>query len=240
MQNDNPACRPQYSVWRTLDAAVLIGALFFGSLTAMVYRYYRVIWFLLIPALVIPVVCRRLYDKSIDRSAAFRLCTGLLRTAGYLLVIGGLLYPMLLSQLGAMQWTYPLRRSLFLSQYDRNTQIADYLPERLPENASDYEALFLPKVLQGAATVSLRFYADSETLAAYQQYAAETCKKHLVCERLTDEFGNRQAPTSKWFAMMQQDGDNPEGAEAYILYEGCENTAVWMINPKTGYFRMVW
>ena len=232
--------KPRYSAWRIADFAVIIGALFFGAITAMVYRYYRVIWFLLIPSLAVPAACGKLYDSGIDRSAAFRLCTGLLRTAGYLLMIGGLMYPMLLSQLGTMQWTYPLRRSLFLSQYDRNTQIADYLPERLPENASDYEAVFLPKVLQGAASVSLRFYTDSETLASYQQYAANRCKQHLVCESLTDEFGNRHAPASKWFAMMQQDGENPEGAEAYILYEGYENTAVWMINPETGFFRMIW
>lgn len=198
----------------------------------------KVLWGLAALWLVIAFTLPRLYDKGYDRSAAFKVCTGVLRGIGYLVIAGGMLMSFGVSGKGESRLLYPLRRAVFLSSYSRGSVLCDDIPAELPDKCERFSALFSPKFLQGAATVQVRFYIDSAVIAEYKAYAQAHCKKHLENGPAFDETGSPIQPASKWFAMMQQDGADIDGAEAYILYEGYENDAVWMLNEKTGYFCM--
>ena len=233
----------RYSPWLTLDRTLFAGVLFVGAMPAMLYQHCRIIWACMVPALIFTYLAKRLYSRSYDRSAAFKWVTGILRAIAYTVIIGGMLLPFFIAGKNTWKWAYPLKRKLFLDQYGRNAQIADYLPERLPAKADGYSAQFVPKFLQGAARVNVCYYTDSATVAQYKQTALGICKKHLVNEPELDEFGEEKPVESKWFALMQQNGASAvdmDGAEAFVLYEGYENVAVWMLNEKTGYFRIYW
>lgn len=232
--------RTKYSAWRLIDILLMLAVLFFGCLSAIIYRWCMLLWILAAVWLAIAFALPRLYDKGYDRSAFFKVCTGILRAVGYLVIVGGIALTYCVSGRGESKLLYPLRRQFFLSSYSRASDLQTYIPEKLPEKCEDFSAQFTPKFLQGAATVQVRFYTDSAAIADYKAFAEAHCKKHLENGPAFDELGSPIEPQSKWFAMMQNDGAEIGGADAYILYEGYENDAVWMINENTGYFCMYW
>ncbi len=230
----------QYSAWRLIDILLMLGVCFCGSLSALLYRWVMLLWVLAAFWAAAAFALPRLYDKGCDRTAAFRIGTGILRAVGYLVIVGGVALTFCVSGRSQSKLTYPLRRAVFLSSYSRASDLQRCLPEQLPDRCEQFTSQFTPKFAQGAAAAQVRFYTDSATVAEYKAYAQAHCKKHLENGPAFDETGSRLDPTSKWFAMMQKDGADIDGADAYILYEGYENDAVWMLNEKTGYFCMYW
>ncbi len=171
----------QLSFWYYLDSLLCVIVFFLGAMVAGIYRYYEPVWMMSIPILFVIQIARKWYDKGISHGQFFRCTTGILRTILYIIAIGGLILPMFLSSQGG-KWAYRWKRELFLSNYTEKARanLNILIPEHLPEKADEYHATFVPKFLQGSATVDIFYYTESEVLSVYKEQAESFGAERLV------------------------------------------------------------
>ena len=246
------AVKRRYTVWRSIDILFCFGVLFIGSILSMLFPYFEVFWVASIPAMVLIGLSGVWYDKDIPRSRTFRRVTGILRAVIYTVVTAAAVFPFVL-QAHAWKWAYPIQRAMYLSHYQAGSIVETLLPVRLPEQAEQYEIRMVPAMMQGAGGIDICYYTDTATVKAYQQTAQNICQTSYVftpdvqeqyaAARL-DMTGKTAMPDGgAWFSYMEEKGASQadmQGAEVYVLGKGSQNTAVWMLNPVTGYFRIYW
>lgn len=226
--------QPKESVWRSLDILAGFAVLLFGMPFALMFVYYWLIWICAVPALLFTAFGKRLYAKDQPRSAAFRWITGSIRAVIYTVSLGSMLLFYLFLSCRDRKWMYPVTRAVYLDKSYSDSILHTLLPERLPEQADDYSAHFVPKMLQGSAHVYMFYYTDSGTISEYKQAAESAGAEHLLLE--PDEA---QSDAGKWFAVMEEFGASAadlEDAECYVF----SDRGVWMLNEQTGYFRIYW
>ncbi len=248
----------RYTIWRTIDTLFCFGVLSMGSIISMLFPYFEVFWVASIPALILIELSGAWYDKDIPRSRTFRRVTGILRAVIYTVVIAAAVFPFVL-QAHAWKWAYPIQRAMYLSHYQDGSIVETLLPEKLPEQTEQYEIRMVPSMMQGAGGIDICYYTDTATVKAYRQKAQSICEVSYVCTDKvvhTDEVQEQNETASRdttgttelsggrqWFYHMEEKGASQadmQGAEVYVLGKGSQNTAVWMLNPETGYFRIYW
>jgi hypothetical protein len=227
----------QRSVWYYLDTLLCVTVLFLGAMVAVIYRYYEPVWMMSIPFLLVIQIAGKWYEKGIPHSQFFRCTTGILRAVLYIVAIGGMIFPRFLSSQDG-KWAYRWKRELFLSSYTDKGQarLNILIPEYLPEKADEYDAKFMPKILQGSAMVDIFYYTESDVISGYKEQA-----KSFGAERFVEDANSEDGKGDKWFSYMRErnaSANDMDGAEVYQFWNGYENTAVWMLNEKTGYFRV--
>lgn len=234
--------KPEYSIWYQLDRLLCLGVLFPGSWVAMIFKYYSYIWMCSIPALLLLTFFKKLYDKTIPRSTKFQKTTTIIRSVIYTVVVGAAVFPMTLAQ-HDWKWAYPIERAIFLEHYDKDSTLYTVIPEHLPKQADRYSSRFVPAILQGSAAVDIFYYTDSQTIAEYKTIADSYGAEHFVNTAEELPVDEKISESSKWFYTMQDYGasqNDLDGAEAFVFSHGYANTAVWMLNETTGYFRAYW
>ena len=218
----------------------------------MLFPYFEVFWVASIPALILIELSGAWYDKDIPRSRTFRRVTGILRAVIYTVVIAAAVFPFVL-QAHAWKWAYPIQRAMYLSHYQDGSIVETLLPEKLPEQAEQYEIRMIPAMLQGAGGIDICYYTDTATVKTYQQKAQSICQmSYMFTPDVQEQYeaasldlsGKTAMPDGgTWFSYMDEKGASQadtQGAEVYVLGKGSQNRAVWMLNPKTGYFRIYW
>ncbi len=205
------------SAWFTLDILVLLcvlgGTMFFGM-----YLYYRYAMLAAFAGILVVLLCAGRYrtDEKPRRKAG----SAVLRTLLYLACAVALLLPLSLS----WDWKayYPIQKCV----YGMNADAEKFLPDRIPDNAEDYEALFCRSVFPGASRIILQFYTDSETIAAYRAralgYGAVT-----TCDA---------APPSRFAQELAEHGVSMDSAEFYY-YPGASDhfPRVYILEETTGF-----
>lgn len=227
----------QLSIWYHLDTLLCVTVFFLGAMVTGIYRYYEPVWMMSFPSLLVIQIARKQYDKEKLQNKIFWCTTGILRTILYIVAIGGLILPMFLSSQDR-KWAYRWKRELFLSSYTDKGQagLNILIPEHLPEKAEEYHAKFVPKFLQGSAMVDIFYYTESEVISVYKEQA-----ESFGAERFVEDANSKDGEGDKWFSYMREHNasiNDMDGAEVYRFWNGYENTAVWMLNEKTGYFRV--
>jgi len=227
----------QLSIWYYLDTLLCVTVFFLGAMVTGIYRYYEPVWMMSFPSLLVIQIARKQYDKVKLQNKIFRCTTGILRIILYIVAIGGLIFPMFLSSQDG-KWAYRWKRELFLSSYTEEARVNlnILIPELLPEKADEYHAKFVPKFLQGSAMVDIFYYTESEVISGYKERA-----ESFGAERVIEDADSEEGKGDKWFSYMREHNasvNDMDGAEVYLFWNGYENTAVWMLNEKTGYFRV--
>ena len=141
----------------------------------------------------------------------------------------------------------------YLSHYQDGSIVETLLPEKLPEQTEQYEIRMVPAMLQGAGGIDICYYTDTATVKTYQQKAQSICQmSYMFTPDVQEQYeaasldlsGKTAMPDGgTWFSYMDEKGASQadtQGAEVYVLGKGSQNRAVWMLNPKTGYFRIYW
>ena len=219
---------------------------------SMLFPYFQVFWIASFPAMLLIALSDEWYDKDIPRSRTFRMVTGILRTVIYTVVIVAAVFPYVLSA-NSWKWAYPIQRAMYLSHYQKGSILEILLPEQLPDRTEQYEIDMVPAFLQGAGRIDIAYYTDRNTVAACRQKARSCCEESYVFTpevqeqydtAIHDTTGMTHLPDGGiWFSYMDESGTSQadmQGAEVYLLGNGSQNIAVWMLNPQTGYFRIYW
>lgn len=230
---------PNLSVWYHLDSFVC-GLTVFGSFLLMLaYRY--VAW-LFCGALLTAVLLRFLpwlYSRDYPHSTPFLMITAAIRALLWTAAIGGLALPFVLAAI-QQRWAYPFQRALFLSNYRSDSIVCTLLPETLPDKTEQYSVRMVPAMGQGAAGVDLSFRTDTETAAGYCR-TAELAGAVKIPQQTDEDTYNPEY--EKWVSLTARQGasgTDRTDAAVYVLGRGSSNTAVWVINPETGYFCAWW
>lgn len=208
------------SKWRIADF-ILCTLIIFLSPIALLYHYYNNIVITAFIFAGIIAFCKSIYYIEKPKIKFVKIIIVVVRSALYSIAIIGTIIPFIKTN---ARWYYPVNRALFLSNYVSRSQLNDIIIEEIPKNAEDYKYTFIPKVLQGSATVDVQFFTDSTTIQQYRNKAEKYGAEHY---KITDE------KAVKWFNFMQENNADTNGAEVYDF-----GRTVYIINEKTGYFRL--
>lgn len=211
------------SKWRKADFILCMLIMFLSPLSMRVHYYWNIVTTAFIFAVIIGFF-KCLYYVDKPKSKLLKIIIAFVRSALYSIAIIGTIIPFINTN---AKWYYPIDRALFLSNYDSESRLNDFIIEEIPKNAEHCEYTFIPKILQSSATVYVQFYTDSTTI---HQYRAKAEKYGAEYYNITDE------KAVKWFNLMQKNNADTEDAEVYIFWEN--QPAVYMINEKTGYFSL--
>lgn len=212
------------SKWRNVDFILCMLIMFLFPLSMRVYYYWNFATTAFIFAVII-AFCKCLYYVDKPKSRFLKIIIAVVRSTLYSIAIIGTIIPFINTN---ARWYYPVDRVLFLSNYDSRSRLNDFIIEEIPKNAEDCKYTFIPKILQGSATVDVHFYTDSTTIQQYRTKAERYGAEHY---KITDE------KVVKWFNFMQENNADTEEAEVYIFWDNYQ-PAVYMINEKTGYFSL--
>ncbi len=219
----------KFTIWRYTDILLCFLLAFPMSFVGLAYAYYHTIWLISMPLLFVLWLAKPLYDRNRPTPKGLRYVTGILRTVLYVIAGIAILIPHTMGL--DWKWYYPVQRTVYLSNYSEGSVLEMLLPETLPEEAEHYEVTFIPKVMQGSATVDIRFYTDAASIQNYRAYAERCGAEH---------YDIQDEKVQKWKNFMESSGANTDGAEVMIFKSGYSNTAVWMLNERTGYFHIYW
>lgn len=211
------------SKWRKADFILCMLIIFLSPLAMRVDYYWNIVTTAFIFAVIIGFF-RCLYYVDKPKSRLMKIMITVVRSALYSVAIIGTIIPFINTN---AKCYYPIDRALFLSNYVSGVRLNDFIIEEIPKNAEDCKYIFEPKILQGSATAYVHFYTDSTTIQQYRTKAEKYGAEHY---KITDE------KVVKWFNFMQKNNADTEDAEVYIFWEN--QTAVYMINEKTGYFSL--
>lgn len=211
------------SKWRKADFILCMLIIFLSPLAMRVDYYWNIVTTAFIFAVIIGFF-RCLYYVDKPKSRLMKIMITVVRSALYSVAIIGTIIPFINTN---AKWYYPIDRALFLSNYVSGVRLNDFIIEEIPKNAEDCKYIFEPKILQGSATAYVHFYTDSTTIQQYRTKAEKYGAEHY---KITDE------KVVKWFNFMQKNNADTEDAEVYIFWEN--QTSVYMINEKTGYFSL--
>jgi len=223
--------KPKISLWRYFDIFLcfLVGFVFLPI--EMLCHYYTYLSGFAIIMLFVILSQKRWY--YVDSSQTKKTVRTIIRTVIYEIVIIATFLPFTMNL--PFKWYYPIAKALFLSNYSDSTFFDTFLPDNIPENAEHYSVQFMPSVMQASGTINIRYDTDSQTIADYRSVAKRYGAEHFQREILkNDDFEH------KWFNIIEHDGTSTDNADVYIFYSNHRNTAVWMLNQQTGYFRAYW
>ncbi|MBE6849000.1 MAG: hypothetical protein E7502_03730 [Ruminococcus sp.] len=144
-------------------------------------------------------------------------------------------------------WYYPVQRAMVLSCYTSEArQILDNeIPRHIPSDAENFQFRYSPKIGQGNSVLEISFFADSETIAEYRDFAEEHCTKRLsltLPEGMTEEnfdldgdpshLSSDEFTLSKWRELLREDyGQDPDGMELYLF-----GSLLYVLSEENGYF----
>lgn len=212
----------EISKWRVVDIIAISIILFFSMLFSM-YPFCPIV--LLASILILPVIVfiRSLYYKDVERSNLFKRITALIRTLGYIVVI---MTVFLLSSMGNdWKWYYPIQKLI----YGVDEKAEQFLPDKIPDNAENYEVIFCRYVFPGATRIEISFFTDSKTLDAYRDKAI---KSGAVSS--SEKVGK-----NRWKDEMLAKGVPYEQAEFYFYPGGSEHfPKVYILEETTGYVKI--
>ncbi len=215
------------SFWRYIDILLCFLLAFPMSMIGLAYSYYNTIWLISMSLLFILWLAKPLYDKNRLTPKWLLYVTGILRTVMYGIAVIAILLPQTMGL--DWKWYYPVQRSVYLSNYEKGCFLESFLPETVPLDAEEYQVTFIPKMLQGEATVEISFYTNSEMLCDYIAHAAS---QNAQCHDISST--NAQ----KWKNWLIENYIEDSGAVVYEFDGSGAYTPVYIINEKTGYIRM--
>lgn len=215
----------ELSKWYTIDSVACVVVLFFYPLTFIAYGYMYRMWCTAFLFVIVQFFARKLYYADRIYPQFLKIVGVTVRSIVYTAVVVGAIIPFTMSR--DWTWYYPVQRAVYLSNYSDGCFLEDFLPKTVPLDAKDYQATFVPKILQGEAVVEISFYTDSETLAEYIAYAESQDTKLYSIEGVKSE---------KWKNWLIEDNIDHNGAFVYE-FDG-PYTPVYIINEKTGYIRI--
>ena len=96
-----------------------------------------------------------------------------------------------------------------------------------PDNAEDYNAEFVPGILQADGVIMIYFRTDDITLDKYRQFAKEN--------------GGVRKHADKWLSLVRHYGaDIADSCEVYMLPRVYGYHPVYYICTESGYFALYW
>lgn len=212
----------QISKWQKADAFV-IAVLLFGGLFFLMYKYYVIMAFIGFIVLLILFFSRSLYDKDIERSKLFKRTAILLRAVGYTVVAISVIIPFTMGK--NWKWYYPIQKMV----YGTNDSADNFLPDKIPDNAENYEVIFCRAAFPGASRVEISFFTDGDTLDMYRSKAIRNCASN----------DNENVAKSRWYHEMEAQGVPYENAEYYFYPDATEHfPKVYILEESTGYVKI--
>lgn len=166
---------------------------------------------------------RSLYDKNIERSRLFKRITVLLRSIGYTAVVIAIIIPFTLSY--NWKWYYPVQKMV----YGTNETADNFLPDKIPDNAENYNVFFCRAVFPGATRIEISFFTDSETIEKYRNKAI---RNGASCN-------SKAASAGRWYSEMESQNVPYENAEYYFYPNSSEHfPMVYILEESTGYVKI--
>lgn len=214
------------SKWYNIDISLCGIIIFLGMPLSMILISYSSIWGMAIILYFVVRLGKNFYyiDKPVSKS--FKIITTIVRSMLYAMVIFVTIIPLTISK--DWKWYYPVQRMAYLSNYNKGSSMYEFLPEKIPSNAKEYEIRFVQKLMQGSAAIDICFYTDSKTIVEYRKkavdYGAE--KVDIMSENL------------RYKGLLEAYNAPVDNTEIYIFWNGYENTAMYMLNEHEGYFRL--
>lgn len=212
------------SGWYYADLAVAI-AVFVGLGVTWMALAYNVIFHVPAAALVIAVAvssCKRLYSKKPPKP--LRIALGVVR--GMLYAAGAASFAVPVIMMSDEPELFPLQQAIYRENYsDRGESIFYFLPDKIPENAADYNIRMVPALLQGAPYIQIEFFTDTAQLDNYREYA-------VSCGAVME------TPGDGWQKYLTE----KTGSSYVEAWKFPSNgyTPYYYICPESGYFMITW
>lgn len=153
------------SIWRKWDLFAAISALFWLQFFGQ-YPHYSVIGLLSIPIILILLFSGNQYNTDIERSDTYKKNTRTFRIVMYSSLIVSVL--LCFSARWDIKWYYPVQKKI----YGTNSDIEDFLPDKLPDKTENYEAEFIRGVFPGSSRIEISFFTDKKTIDEYRAFAS--------------------------------------------------------------------
>lgn len=238
---------PQISKWRIFDIVVcfVFGIFnFMYLLTDYVFTYF---WLIGIGGIVL-ILCFTQRFHRMDAPKPWIITRTVLRC---ILCTGALIFTILpLTMNCNWKWYYPIQRTFYLQgRYD--SVLNDYLPQKLPERTDSYDVRFSPKALQGNPTINMTYYTDSETIAEYKAFAKSYGARYVSMEYVDvlQEAYSSGIPFEPsedvseciyWMDRLEKQWHTEPDSdmEVYVFEQSNSICAAYILNEKTGYFRL--
>lgn len=217
--------KPRLSCWFITDIAVclLIPFFCFILMTGFAYSYVMQLagWFPV--PLIIIILNKKRYYKTYKRSKAAAAVAVFLRTVLYPAVIFAAVLPFTMK--ADIPWYYPVQREVYFSNYQSG--VPKFMPDSIPDNAEDYNAEFVPGILQSDGMIMIYFRTDEATLDKYRQFAKEN-------------GGVRQYEDNMLSWPRNYGADIADSCEVYMLPHVYGHHPVYYICTESGYFVLYW
>lgn len=238
---------PQISKWRVFDIVVCVAFGIFNFMYLLTDYVFTYFWLIGI-GVVVFILCLTERFHRTDAPKPWIIVQTVLRC---ILCIGALIFTILPWTMNCnWKWYYPVQRAFYLQgRYD--SVLNDYLPKKLPAQTDGYDVQFTPKALQGNPAINITYYTDSETIAEYKAFAESYGARYVSMEYVdvlleayssgvSFEPSEEQTECLDWMIRLIQQWDTEPDAdmEVYVFKQSNSICASYILNEKTGYFRI--
>jgi len=245
--NEGRPVAPQISKWRVFDIVVCIIFCQFNFLYLLTDYVFTYFWLIAIGGVVF-ILCLTKRLHHTDAPKPWIITRTVLRC---ILCTGALIFTILPWTMScSWKWYYPVQRAFYLQgRYD--SVLNDYLPKKLPARTDGYDVQFSPKALQGNPTINMTYYTDSETIAEYKAFAKSYGARYVSMEYvdvLQEAYssGFYFEPSEEiseciyWMERLEKQWHTEPDTdmEVYIFKQSDSICAAYILNEKTGYFRI--